>query len=104
MKQVPGMTTNNIENPNSLIWSMLGKSKYHGTWRTDIAVILAITECKEGKEGLCRLLDKLEIPASSDAQAVLLKRDDERKKQLNRRQSEESNRYLSRQKDTKLLN
>ena len=47
---------------------------YHGTRRTEIALVLAITEVEDGKDGLCKVMNKLGIPPSTQAEAVLAKK------------------------------
>lgn len=101
-RMVPGMNSNNIENTNSVIWNILGKSKYHGTRRTNIAVMLAITEVEDGKRGLLELLNALSIPIAEDAKSYLSRCDVVRKYLLNKRQSAGKDRYTKRLKEAVL--
>ena len=63
---VSGMNTNNLERTNSVIWSLLGKSKYHGTRRTHIAVLLALFRMEDGKQSVAKLGEALGILSDDD--------------------------------------
>ena len=67
LKIISGMSTNNLENVNSVIWSILGKTKYHGTTRVNIAVIMAIFRCEDGMISLQALMKALGFTVSTPA-------------------------------------
>ena len=98
-RMVSGMTTNNLENANSVLWSMLGKDKYHGSRRTHIAVMLTIFRIEDGKTGLTHLLKSLKIPVSDESQQYLIKSHAARTKLREKRSSQAKERYVKRLKE-----
>ena len=103
VRMIAGMNTNNLENTNSVLWSILGKAKYHGTRRTDIAVMLTIFRVEDGREGVGDLCSKLGIPISKTGQQQLEKVDQRRQKLKEKRHHSGKERYLRRLKEA-LLN
>ena len=95
-RMVPDMNSNNIENTNSVIWNILGKSKYHGTRRTKIGVILAIAQVEDGKKGLVGLLDTISIRISKDAENYLHIADIVCANLLSKRNNENKDHYMRR--------
>ena len=93
LRLVAGMSTNNLENTNSVLWSILGKSKYHGTRKTEIAVMMCITRMEEGRVGIGALSEHLGLSLSSASKEQLAKVDLRREKLKAKRVTAGKDRY-----------
>ena len=97
-KLVPGMNTNALECFNSVLWSLIPKTKYHGRKRTQISVALAVFFFEDGRESITNMLDDLNIPSAS-AKEYTLKCDKRRAKLKQSREQKKNQIYLSRLKE-----
>ena len=93
---VPGMNTNALESFNSIIWSIIPKTKYHGSRRTEIAVMLAILYQQEGKASIASIMSDLGLVVSADSIKHFEQQDVKRVKQKTKRKEIDQNRYQQR--------
>ena len=97
-RMVPGMNTNLLESYNSILWSILPKSKFHGTRKTEIAVMISIFWQQEGKKSIETLMNKLDLQVSESSLGYFNKLDEKGNKQKTKRKSDSSERFQKRLK------
>ena len=79
---VLGYTTNVNDSYNSVLWSIIGKQKFHGKKHQKIAVMIALLQYQDGFSYRNLIMQHLKIPVTNYALKTLNDLAKQRKKRI----------------------
>ena len=93
---VLGYITNVNESYNSVLWSIIGKQKFHGKKHQKIAGMLALLQYQDGFSSTNLIMQHLKIPVTNYALKTFTDLDKQRKNSREYKKLQENKRYQSR--------